>query len=146
MNQAKDLTQEAPRSPRTEIGHYILLARAIDKGRAFLAGHIGEYHFDCPLDNMLFGFKGVKGEEIKDLLRKGASDHEVASWLDEHGLPKTKEEIKAWADGLEAYKPYENPEKKEWFAGECAKLNLDPAQTTLFDWLETDDKASYAHA
>ena len=140
----KDLTQEAPRSPRLRLGNYAILARTLDKGRAFIAGKIGEYHFDCPLDNMLFDFKGVKGDEVKPLLEKGASDQDIVAWLDSHGTPKTPSVVKAWADGIEAAKPYENPEKKEWFAGECAKLGLDPAKTTLFDWLEADDKASYA--
>lgn len=45
---------------------------------------------------------------------------------------------------MENARPYEDPERKEWFAEECAKLGLDPARTTLFDWLETDERASYA--
>lgn len=50
----------------------------------------------------------------------------------------------AWASNVENARPYEDPERKEWFAEECAKLGLDPARTTLFDWLETDERASYA--
>ncbi len=61
----KDLTKQAPASPRTRVGGYAILARMADKGRATLAGKNGEYHFDCPLDNYLFGFKGVKGDEVK---------------------------------------------------------------------------------
>jgi hypothetical protein len=144
MSTTKDLTKEAPRSPREKVGGYILLGRAIDKGRAALEGKVGEYHFDCPLDNMLFGFKEVKGEEVKKLLTSGASDQEIASWLDSHGAKKTPEEIKTWADGVEGYKPYENPEKKDWFAGECKRLGIDPAKSTLFDMLEADDRASFA--
>ena len=48
----KDLTKEAPRSPRVRIGGYAILARTYDKCRALLWGNIGEYHFDCPLDNI----------------------------------------------------------------------------------------------
>ena len=54
----KDLTKEPPRSPRIRVGGYAILGRTLDKCRALIAGNIGEYHFDCPLDNMLFGFKG----------------------------------------------------------------------------------------
>ena len=144
MSTSKDLTKVAPRGPRERVGGYILLGRAIDKGRATLAGKVGEYHFDCPLDNMLFGFKEVKGEEVKKLLVSGASDQEIASWIDSHGAKKTPEEIKTWADGVAGYKPYENPEKKEWFAGECKRLGIDPAKSTLFDMLEADDRASFA--
>ena len=62
--QAKDLTKEAPRSPKTKVGGYVILGRTIDKCRALLWGNIGEYHFDCPLDNMLFGWKGIKGDDF----------------------------------------------------------------------------------
>src|SRR5882724_8082279 len=47
----KHLTKEAPRSPRIRVGGYAILGRTIDKCRALVAGNIGEYHFDCPLDN-----------------------------------------------------------------------------------------------
>jgi Domain of unknown function (DUF5069) len=60
MTAAKDLTKEAPRSPRTRLGDYALMARMIDKGRATLNGTLGEYHYACPLDQMLFTYKGVQ--------------------------------------------------------------------------------------
>src|SRR5215210_2400998 len=84
----KDLTVEAPRSPRTRIGGYAILGRTYDKCCALLAGNIGEYHFDCPLDNMLFGFKGVKGDDFKAEVEKGATDEQMATWLDSHGDKK----------------------------------------------------------
>ena len=142
----KDLTKEAPRSPRVRIGGYAILARTYDKCRALLGGNIGEYHFDCPLDNMLFGFKGVKGDDFKAEVEKGATDEEMAKWLDSHGEKKTPEEIKAWSDEVEAVNPYNDPEKREWFEEQVKVHGLDAAKTTLFDWLEVDDKASYQKA
>jgi hypothetical protein len=139
---AKDLTKEAPTSPRVRVGGYVILARMADKGRATLAGSNGDYHFDCTLDNILFGFKGVKSEDVKAQLAAGATNEDLAAWLDSHGTPKTAEEIKAWSDGVEAYSLAQDPEKKEWFAGECAKLGLDPETTSVFSWLEADDRAS----
>jgi hypothetical protein len=144
MTSAKDLTKEPPRSPRERLGPYVILGRTLDKGRALLAGTLGEYHFDCPLDNMLFGFKGVTGDEVKKLLEQGATDEDVLAWLQTHGTPKSDEEIQAWAKKVEGAQPYEDPERREGFAEQCAKLGLDPARTTLFDWLEADDRASYA--
>ena len=139
----QDLTKEAPRSPRTLIGGYAILGRTLDKCRALIAGNIGEYHFDCPLDNMLFGFKGVTGDEFQAEVEKGASDDEMAKWLNTHGETKTPEEIKAWSDGVIETRPHDNPERREWFEEQTKPLGLDPAKTTLFDWLEADDKASY---
>ena len=77
----KDLTKESPRSPRIRVGGYAILGRTIDKCRALVAGNIGEYHFDCPLDNTLFGFKGVKGDDFKAQIENGASDQEMVEWL-----------------------------------------------------------------
>jgi hypothetical protein len=144
MIQAKDLTKEAPASPRTRIGGYALLARMTDKGRAQLAGNIGEYHYDCPLDNYLLGFKGVSAADITKLLEAGASDEEIAAWLDANGTPKSPAEITAWSDGVEAARPYDNSEQKEWFIGVCATAGVDPASSTLFDFLEADDRLSFA--
>lgn len=144
MNTAKDLTQEAPASPRVRTGGYALLARMADKGRASIVGTIGEYHYDCPLDNYLFGFKGMTGADVLEVIKSGASDEEIAAWLDANGTPKTAEEITAWSDSVEAARPYDNPEKKDWFVGVCAEAGIDPATNTLFDYLETDDKLSYA--
>lgn len=141
----KDLTVEAPRSPRARLGGYIILARALDKGRAALAGKIGEYHFDCPVDNFLFSFKQVKGSDIKALLEQGATDDEVVAWLNTNGAPKTAAEIEQFNRDTEGLRPYDNPEQRDWFAGEASKAGLDPAKVTLFDWLDVDDKQSFSN-
>jgi Domain of unknown function (DUF5069) len=143
MNTARSLTKEPPRSPRNRLGGYALMARMIDKGRADLEGTVGEYHYACPLDQMLFEFKGVQADEVKKLLASGATDAEVVSWFDTHGTTKSAEEIKTWSDGVEGYRPFDDPEKKEWFTGECDKVGLRPESSTLVDFLEADDAISF---
>jgi hypothetical protein len=142
--QAKDLAKEPPRSPRQRLGGYVILARTTDKCRALLAGSIGEFHFDCPLDNQLFGFKNVSGDAFKAVVEGGATDEEIVQWLDAHGAQKSAAEVTAWGDAVEAYSLVNDPEKRDFFVGECAKLGLVPEETTLFDWLEADDRASFA--
>jgi hypothetical protein len=143
MITAKDLSKEPPSSPRIRVGGYSILSRMADKGRADIAGTLGEFHFDCPLDNILFGFKGVKGSDVRKELENGASDSDLAAWLDKNGIPKTEDEKNAWSDEIEAYHPYENPEKKDWFVSVCEEVGIDPVTSTLFDYLETDDRLSY---
>lgn len=142
--QAKDLTKEAPRSAYdTSLGGYAILARAIDKGRATIAGTQGEFNFDCPVDNMLFSFINVSGEDFKNALEEGKTDEEMVAWVKENGTPKTDEELEAWADSHHSDYTYTNhPDegKKAWFHGECERLGLDPETTTLFDYLDVDDK------
>lgn len=146
MIAAKDLSQEAPSSPRQRVGGYVLLARIADKGRADIACTIGDFVFNCPLDKRFFEFKGVDAGDVRSVLENGASNEALAVWLDANGTPRTEEEKKIWSDKVEAYRPFDDPEKREWFADLCAPLGLDPETSTLFDMLEADDKASYAAA
>src|SRR5438552_5493334 len=142
----KDLTKEPPRSPKTRVGGYAILGRTIDKCRALLWGNIGEYHFDCPLDNMLFGFKGIKGDDFKAFVESGASDDEIAQWVDRSGTPKSEAEKRTWSEKMLKVNPYQDPEKCDWYVEQLQPLGLDPKTTPLFDWLETDDKVSYKKA
>ena len=139
--QAKDLTKEAPTSPSKRVGGYVILARLADKARAdFLGGTIGEYHTDCPLDHMLLDWKGVPYADIKKEVVGGAENEALAKFLDGAGTRKSPDEIEKWSDSMDAMNPYNNPEKKEWYAGVCAELGLDPATTPMFKWLEEGDK------
>jgi len=53
-----DLTKFPPRSTRVRLGGYCILPRMLDKGRATFAGKNGEYHYACPLDHQISGFRG----------------------------------------------------------------------------------------
>ena len=96
--------------------------------------------FACRLDQWLSSYKGVAAEDVKTVLASGAGDDEIVAWFNKHGTPKSANEIKTWSDSVEAARPYDDPEKREWFAGECAALGLDPAKATWVEYLETDDR------
>jgi hypothetical protein len=93
---AKDLTKDYPRSPRDLLAGYVIGMRTLDKCRAFLNNSIGEYHFNCPLDNMFFEFTGISADEFKDFVATGATDEEVASWVAKHAKPRPRIEIIKW--------------------------------------------------
>ena len=141
----RDLTKQAPHSPSERLAGFAIANRAIDKCRATQAGKPGEYHFDCPLDNMLFSFKGITGGQFKSAVQTATSYEEVGDWLLAHGSAKTPAEIKSWSDEVEAGSMMNNPEKREYFTENCAKLGLDPKTTTTFKWLEADDRATFNH-
>ncbi len=143
--QSKDLTKEAATSPGKRIGNYVILGRLADKARAeFMGGNIGEYHTNCPLDHILLDWKEIQYGDIKKEIVGGADNDALAKFLDMHGATKDTDEVKAWSDSMEKVNPYFNPEKKDWYAGECAKLGLDPATTPMFQWLDADDKATFS--
>lgn len=128
------------------MGEYAILGRTIDKARATLAGNAGEYHFGCALDQALFLFKGVDKGEFLRQVHNGKSDELLVEWMDRSGFEKTPEEITRWSAAIDLAKPYDDSDRREWFTRQCKPLNLDPKETTLFDWLDGDDHASFAAA
>jgi hypothetical protein len=141
----RDLTKEAPHSPRDRFGEFAILGRTVDKCRASISGKLGEYHYDCPLDNQLFSFKGINGDQFKKFVASAKSYEDVATWLQKTGTPKSTAEIKAWSDKVEAAKVKDvaakmPPEKQKEIAESCKKAGLDFNTAPLFDWLEADDK------
>jgi hypothetical protein len=139
----RDLTKQAPHSPRDRVAGFAIADRTTDKCRASLAGNLGEYHYDCPLDNQLFSFKGINGEQFKAAVQAAKNYEDVGVWLQANGTKKTPAEIKTWSDEMEAGSMMKNPEKRAYFTEECKRLGLDPAKSTTFDWLEADDRASF---
>jgi len=140
---ARDLTKQAPHSPRERIAGFAIASRAVDKCRASLAGTLGEYHYDCPLDNLLFTFKGINGEQFKTAVQAAKNYEDVGIWLQANGTAKTPVEIKAWSDEMEAGSLMKNPEKRDYFMESCSRLGLNPQMNTTFDWLEADDRESF---
>jgi hypothetical protein len=140
----RDLTKQAPHSPRVRTGGFVIASRAIDKCRASMAGTLGSYHYDCPLDNMLFGFKGIDGQQFKAAVEASKNYEDVGAWLQSHGTARTPDEIKAWSDEMEAGSPMKNPEKRARFIENCSQLMLNPETNTTFDWLDADDRASFS--
>jgi hypothetical protein len=140
---AKNLSKEPPRSPRQRLGGYSILGRTLDKCRADLEGQLGEYHYNCPLDQMLFQFKGIESEDFKRSVSEGLSDQEMLQWINMHGKPRSRHEIQRWSQEVEKSSLIDNPDKKEYFITECKKLGLDPQTTTLFEWLEADDRETF---
>jgi hypothetical protein len=95
---APDLRTRAPRSPRAPLGAYsVLAARMLDKCRAELAGKAGDYHFNCPMDQVFFRFTKIDPSELKEFVATGASDAEVAYWIERNSKVQDSAKIANWA-------------------------------------------------
>ena len=80
---ARDLRggKQFPRSPRDTYAGYVLAARAVDKCRAVLAGTEGEYHSNCPLDQIWLKFAGIDYDAFRSFVATGATDDQIATWI-----------------------------------------------------------------
>jgi len=94
---AQDLRQSPPPSPHEKLGGYVIAARSLVKCRAFLLGINGEYNFHpCGLSAFLWKFTGITPDQFKEFVATGASDAEVAAWLQEHSQVKDAVAIRKW--------------------------------------------------
>jgi hypothetical protein len=67
----------------------------------------------------------------------------MVQWVDGHGEKKSSDEKERWVEEMRRSSLYNDPEKREYFVEETRKLGLTPETTTLFEWLDADDRASY---
>jgi Domain of unknown function (DUF5069) len=139
-----DLTQHPPRSPRVRLGGYAILARCLDKGRALLADKNGEYNYDCPLDQRVLEFAGIKGNDLKKQLALGKSDSEILVWINANSTTKPQPwQIAQWSAFAEQRGP-NDVETREFFTGLLATLSKDREDILgWFDLLDLDDYVSF---
>jgi hypothetical protein len=144
LNNAPDLTQRPPRSPRVRLGGYVALPRMLDKGRATIAGKNGEYHYACPLDQRILSFAGIDPEKLKEQLALGKSDSEILEWISANSTTKRQPwEIEQWSYYMEKRTPGD-AETMEFFIsvlGERGKIREDIH--TFADLLDYDDYVSF---
>lgn len=141
---APDLTKGFPHSPHAMLAGYVLAKRALDKCRADLAGTLGEYHFDCPLDNIFFGFAGLKGPEFREFVATGADDEAVAKWIEEHATKRPRIEIIKWNNDLRYKRLGEMPDRIQEFMEDYIPANVQGAVIHhiryFFDIFDAEEK------
>ncbi len=95
---ARDLRgeKEFPRSPRETLGGYVLAARAVDKCGSSLVDLNGEYHSNCPVDQIWLKFAEISYNAFRDFVATGATDEEIATWIGENAKQKSREDIVIW--------------------------------------------------
>ena len=127
-----DLTKNFPRSPKQKMAGIVMLPRTIDKARAFNAGTLGEYHYDCPLDKEVFNFLGADEAELAKKAGE-LNDAQLEDWVRTTFLTKkTPAEINAFNQEFLADAPAPNSESEERFLK--IRNRLDPSRTDVVTW------------
>lgn len=139
-----NLTQRPPRSPRVRLGGYAMLPRILDKARASLAGHAGDYKFGNPMDQHFLAFAGITQEALLERVSTGQGDWDILQWvIAQANPPRHPHEIRGWSAWLETM-PVGDAEDIGWFAAQVKRIN--PVRTdlhTIMDYLDADDHASF---
>ena len=139
-----DLTQRPPRSPRVRLGGYVILPRMLDKGRAAVAGKLGEYKYACPLDQRFLEFVGIDPVALQKELAAGKGDGEILEWISAHAKNRSTEfQILAWSAHQEQ-RPPADLEGRQYF--NQLHTAVAPAREDIaswFDLLDLDDYVSF---
>ena len=146
LNSFPDLTQRPPRSPRVRLGGYVLLPRIIDKGRASLAGKLGEYHYAGKgMDRHFFNFVGLDHAALKNEIAKGLGDGELLAWINANAkTPRQPWEILVWSSYHEQRTPDSDTETITDFVADVAKFSKTREDIrTWFDLLDLDDHCTF---
>tara|TARA_B110000037_G_scaffold215640_1_gene273352 strand:+ start:378 stop:830 length:453 start_codon:yes stop_codon:yes gene_type:complete len=135
---ALDLNNAVPASPRETFAGYVIAKRSLDKCRAALVETNGEYHYDCPLDNVFFNFAGITGDAFKAFVATGANDGEVATWITENAQKRDNKEIVAWNNKMRATRPCDMPiELQEFLEGYIPQVI--PQGKIVYVWFDVYD-------
>ena len=139
-----DLTQFPPRSPRVRLRGYVIVPRLLDKGRAALAGKLGEYHYNCPLDQRFFNFVGINPDRLKEQLAAGLGDREIVTWIEANAAHKHAPwEVEQWSHWQEKRAPSDT-ESREFFNRLHKEAGNDRGDiVTWFELLDLDDYISF---
>ena len=135
---AKDLTTDFPRSPRETIGGYVIAGRTLDKCRALINNTLGDYSFDCPLDNMFFDFTGITAEDFKTHVASGATDEEVGQWIQVSSVKHEKIDIVTWNNKMRDMRISEMPEPLQEFLEDYIPQFI-PKNKPVYVWFDVYD-------
>ena len=56
----------------------------------------GEYHSNCPLDQRWLNFAEIDYGDFRALVATGATDDEIAAWIENNAKKRPRAEIIAW--------------------------------------------------
>jgi hypothetical protein len=141
---APDLTRHPPRSPRVRLGGFVQLPRMIDKARAHVAGTLGDFHYNCPIDQRFLSFTGINADAFLTEVKAGKSDSELLAYVMANMNPQRHaSEIAAWSQWFEQLTP--TPPDTRAFFNDVHRKNAAHRDdiATWFDWLDLDDFVTY---
>jgi hypothetical protein len=137
----RDLTTSYPRSVREKYLGLVQLGRAVDKGIALANGLQGEYNFDCPMDKAVFGFLGIDGNALLEIIKKAQAQSEIEAFLRPFIEKKTQLEIGAFNDEFLSHGPQPGSDAEKYFLNLRSEVAPDRTDVTTWpDLLDLDEK------
>ena len=137
---ARDLRdgKEFPRSPREILADYVLAARAVDKCRAVLVGWEGEYHSNCPVDQIWLQFAKIDYDAFRAFVATGATDDEIVEWIGENAKARSRAEIIVWSNQQRDTRLSDLPIETQVYMEDYIKKYV-PRNRVVYHWFDVYD-------
>jgi hypothetical protein len=118
-----------------------MLARTTDKAKAVAHGNVGEYHYNCPMDQGVFSFLGIDQAAFLDVVKNAKSDAEIDAYVKTFAEKKSPAEIAAFNEHFLASKPEPGSQAEGSFLSLRNAVAPDRTDVTLWaDLLDLDEK------
>jgi Domain of unknown function (DUF5069) len=134
-----DLTTSYPRSVHDKLFGLVQIGRTLDKGKAVAEGKEGEYHYNCPMDQAVFGFLGIDHDALLNVIKNAKNNAEVESYVKTYIDKKSPQEIETWDKEYVTRKP--TGESLDYFLQ--LRDQIAPDRTDVVSWpdlLDLDEK------
>ncbi len=136
-----DLTKQFPRSVREKFAGVVMLGRTTDKAKAQAAGTIGEYRYDCPMDQGVFEFLGIDGAAYLEKVRGAKGDGEIEAFAREFIAKKSQDELNEFNATFLERAPAPGSEGEAYFLDLRNTVAPDRTDVTVWaDLLDLDEK------
>ena len=135
-----DLTKQAPRSPREEIGGLCMLPRMIDVARAKLpGGNVGTYQIGRGMSGLVLAHLGIDVGEFVEAVRTATTDEEVAARFCGQRTPAEDRMLNMRLRGATVadVPPDIRPSFEQFYGKDL------PSSRRVFDVLEEDDARAF---
>ncbi|HVA29311.1 MAG TPA: DUF5069 domain-containing protein [Candidatus Baltobacteraceae bacterium] len=135
-----DLTKEFPRSVRDKTHGLVQIGRTLDKANAVAHGNVGDYHYNCGMDQAVFTFLGIDHEALLEVV-KTKTPAEVDAYVKSFIDKKSAEEIARWNQEWLTKAP--TGESLEFFLK--TRNSIAPTRADVMSWpdlLDLDEKRS----
>lgn len=136
-----DLTKQYPRSVHERFAGIVQIGRTVDKARAYKAGTVGEYHYNCGMDRAAFEFLGIDDPEAFADRVSRLDDAAVEKWLrDDYVSKKTRADIDRWNAEWPQHAPEAGSDGERYFLQLRGQLAPDRNDITAWaDLLDLDE-------
>jgi hypothetical protein len=136
-----DLTKQYPRSVHQKLHGLVQIGRTIDKGKALAHGNVGDYHYNCGMDQAVFAFLGIDHEQLLEVIKRAKNDGEIEAYVKTFIDKKSPQELERWNREWVTKKP----DGESFTSFQQLRNQVAPDRTDVTSWpdlLDLDEKRS----